>query len=166
MQTEECPSALEATQQQQVATCGGRAFDNEHDGVTYSYSFFHFCLVLASLHIMMTLTNWYRCVQPGRARMEPAVPGCVGHTCPLLWPLPGFFLMLKAWVMSRTLHRACPSVPQLPCLAAGTFAKPLRRRRPRACARHMGVYRSRVVICILRSELGFTEGGLGFRVWG
>uniref|UniRef100_A0A667GR96 Serine incorporator 2 n=1 Tax=Lynx canadensis TaxID=61383 RepID=A0A667GR96_LYNCA len=65
MQTEECPSALEATQQQQVATCGGRAFDNEHDGVTYSYSFFHFCLVLASLHIMMTLTNWYR---PGEAR--------------------------------------------------------------------------------------------------
>ncbi|XP_026915631.1 serine incorporator 2 isoform X1 [Acinonyx jubatus] len=65
MQTEECPSALEATQQQQVAPCGGRAFDNEHDGVTYSYSFFHFCLVLASLHIMMTLTNWYR---PGEAR--------------------------------------------------------------------------------------------------
>uniref|UniRef100_G3SX22 Serine incorporator 2 n=1 Tax=Loxodonta africana TaxID=9785 RepID=G3SX22_LOXAF len=55
MQTEECPPVLEATQQQQ-----GRAFDNEQDGVTYSYSFFHFCLVLASLHIMMTLTNWYR----------------------------------------------------------------------------------------------------------
>lgn len=55
---------LEATQQQQqqVAACEGRAFDNEQDGVTYSYSFFHFCLVLASLHIMMTLTNWYKCV--------------------------------------------------------------------------------------------------------
>ncbi|XP_008064965.1 serine incorporator 2 [Carlito syrichta] len=58
MQTEECPPILEATQQQQA--CAGRAFDNEQDGVTYSYSFFHFCLVLASLHIMMTLTNWYR----------------------------------------------------------------------------------------------------------
>ncbi|KAM9242235.1 serine incorporator 2 [Dugong dugon] len=60
MQTEERPPILEASQQQQVAAREGRAFDNEQDGVTYSYSFFHFCLVLASLHIMMTLTNWYR----------------------------------------------------------------------------------------------------------
>lgn len=36
-----------------------RAVDNEQDAVTYSYSFFHFCLLLASLYIMMTLTNWY-----------------------------------------------------------------------------------------------------------
>ncbi|KAF6111329.1 serine incorporator 2 [Phyllostomus discolor] len=62
MRTEECPPIAEATQQQEEA---GRAYDNEQDGVTYSYSFFHFCLVLASLHTMMTLTNWYR---PGEAR--------------------------------------------------------------------------------------------------
>ncbi|KAJ3598596.1 hypothetical protein NHX12_002102, partial [Muraenolepis orangiensis] len=37
-----------------------RAVDNEEDGVSYSYSFFHFHLFLASLYIMMTLTNWYQ----------------------------------------------------------------------------------------------------------
>ncbi|CAB1333708.1 unnamed protein product [Coregonus sp. 'balchen'] len=37
-----------------------RAVDNEEEGVTYSYSFFHFHLCLASLYIMMTLTNWYQ----------------------------------------------------------------------------------------------------------
>lgn len=37
-----------------------RAVDNEEEKVTYSYSFFHFHLCLASLYIMMTLTNWYQ----------------------------------------------------------------------------------------------------------
>nr|XP_056701757.1 serine incorporator 2 [Euleptes europaea] len=37
-----------------------KAYDNEEDGVSYNYSFFHICLLLASLYIMMTLTNWYR----------------------------------------------------------------------------------------------------------
>lgn len=36
-----------------------RAVDSESETVNYSYSFFHFCLLLASLYIMMTLTNWY-----------------------------------------------------------------------------------------------------------
>lgn len=37
-----------------------RAVDNEEEVVSYSYSFFHFHLCLASLYIMMTLTNWYQ----------------------------------------------------------------------------------------------------------
>ncbi|KAM3622416.1 uncharacterized protein V6R79_024819 [Siganus canaliculatus] len=36
-----------------------RIEDNERDMVQYSYSFFHLMLFLASLYIMMTLTNWY-----------------------------------------------------------------------------------------------------------
>lgn len=48
-----------------------RAVDNEKDGVSYSYSFFHFMLFLASLYIMMTLTNWYRYSQANaRAAVE------------------------------------------------------------------------------------------------
>ncbi|XP_068927924.1 serine incorporator 3 [Petaurus breviceps papuanus] len=35
-----------------------RAVDNEKEGVQYSYSVFHLMMFLASLYIMMTLTNW------------------------------------------------------------------------------------------------------------
>lgn len=38
----------------------GRVWDNEEDGVAYSWSLFHVVFVAATLYIMMTLTNWYQ----------------------------------------------------------------------------------------------------------
>ncbi|XP_074542846.1 serine incorporator 2 [Halichoeres trimaculatus] len=60
MQTED-GQGLTAIEEPETGEDGvRRAVDNEGDGVTYSYSFFHFSLFLASLYIMMTLTNWYK----------------------------------------------------------------------------------------------------------
>ncbi|XP_012345930.1 probable serine incorporator isoform X1 [Apis florea] len=37
-----------------------KVWDNEEDSVAYNWSFFHLTFALATLYVMMTLTNWYQ----------------------------------------------------------------------------------------------------------
>lgn len=39
---------------------GKKVWDNEEETVAYNWSFFHIMFALATLYVMMTLTNWYK----------------------------------------------------------------------------------------------------------
>uniref|UniRef100_A0A8P4KKS1 Serine incorporator 2 n=1 Tax=Dicentrarchus labrax TaxID=13489 RepID=A0A8P4KKS1_DICLA len=79
MQTEE-GQGLTAVESVEGEDGARRAVDNEEEAVTYSYSFFHFSLLLASLYIMMTLTNWYK---PGTdySAMQTTMPAVWVKIC-------------------------------------------------------------------------------------
>lgn len=56
------PEGGRSTDQSIKSSGPQEAEDKEQDLVQYSYSFFHLMFFLASLYIMLTLTNWYRSV--------------------------------------------------------------------------------------------------------
>lgn len=85
MLTEESGAGASAVDAVAAESGVHRAYDNELDGVTYSYSFFHLCLVLAALYIMMTLTNWYRWAATPGASPFSAPPPSVGSSLYLGW---------------------------------------------------------------------------------
>ena len=63
---------------------GQKVYDNEQEGVTYSYSFFHFMFFLASLYIMMTITNWQHATENSCSTQ---------NTWPAVW-----VKMISSWV--------------------------------------------------------------------
>ncbi|VDD79367.1 unnamed protein product [Mesocestoides corti] len=53
-------SNAETSPSTETAERGQLVWDNEKEGVAYSYAMFHFMMSLATLFVMMSITDWYR----------------------------------------------------------------------------------------------------------
>lgn len=78
-----------------------RVLDNEKDGVKYSYAAFHFMLCLASLYIMLTLTNWYSPVAEFQS---------VTSKWPVVWvKMASSWVCLAVYVWTLVAPLLCPN---------------------------------------------------------
>ncbi|CAH1802927.1 unnamed protein product [Owenia fusiformis] len=74
---------------------------NESEGVNYSYSFFHLVFALASLYIMMQLTNWYR---PEKANINK-----FGTNWPSVWvKMASSWMCIVIYVWTMFIPKCCP----------------------------------------------------------
>ncbi|KAG1714319.1 Serine incorporator 5 [Nymphon striatum] len=74
---------------------------NESDGVVYSYCFFHFIFFLASLYILMQLTNWYR--------PEDATLTSVGKSWQTVWiKLASSWACILIYLLTLVVPNCCP----------------------------------------------------------
>ena len=65
---------------------GQQVWDNEDDGVAYSWSFFHLMFTLATLYVMMTLTNWF---SPNTSDLST-----LSSNMPAVWIKVNYYLIL------------------------------------------------------------------------
>lgn len=54
------PASLNEGSSRGPSSSDERVWDNEDEGVAYSWSLFHIVFIAATLYVMMTLTNWYQ----------------------------------------------------------------------------------------------------------
>lgn len=73
----------------------GPARDNEQEEVAYSWSLFHLMFALATLYVMMTLTNWYQPDTSGNIATYAANPAAMWVKIISSWLAGGIYL----WTM-------------------------------------------------------------------